>query len=410
MATELKDPNDDGILEFTQTVEDVDGDSLSISLELDEINGTTQSGTDREPNWLSFTTSSSLQNDGTRIVDIKVEVDASELAGAGTTYSFVLVANDGITSSTCSFTLEVKSQFKSATDLWQGENGGDGDGSIENVDLSNATFTSEVDNLNNVLGLHQRGTGNIFALDWDGSNFSVHEYKDDGSKVGSTTITANLPTVEVRTGSVLIVNSDGTYLIVYDDDSSFSFTEPVVEKISADGSSSLARFRLNRFSPGGIVRMPNGNILATGESKISELDEGLSTINSASVSDIGETALVGREGKYITVGGNDGLFVFDSNFNQRWSKTNVNYRWAPVLGDYIVAWDTTNRRWIVYDKNGNQQTTISSALSNIEDVVTDQQNKFAGLSNSELQIIDGTSEQASSNSPFGGQTLVMIIG
>jgi len=108
---ELTDPDDDGILEFTQTVEDVDGDYLSITGELDQINGNTQTGGDRDPDWFSFTTSSSLSG-GTRVVDVNVEIEASELGEAGTTYTFEFYADDGESTSTCTFTLNVEAQYK----------------------------------------------------------------------------------------------------------------------------------------------------------------------------------------------------------------------------------------------------------------------------------------------------------
>jgi 6-phosphogluconolactonase (cycloisomerase 2 family) len=108
---ELTDPDDDGILEFTQTVEDVDGDYLSITGELDQINGNPQTGGDRNPDWFSFTTSSSLSG-GTRTVDVNVEIEASELGEAGTTYTFELKADDGDTTSTCVFVLEIVNDNK----------------------------------------------------------------------------------------------------------------------------------------------------------------------------------------------------------------------------------------------------------------------------------------------------------
>ena len=124
MPTELTDPDDDGILEFTQTAEDVDGDSLSITLELDEINGTTQSGSDRDPSWLSFTTSSSLSG-GTRRVDVDVEINASELGGAGTTYTFELSADDGAATSTCMFTIDVLEASKNLSSPFYLDTDGD---------------------------------------------------------------------------------------------------------------------------------------------------------------------------------------------------------------------------------------------------------------------------------------------
>jgi hypothetical protein len=108
MPTELTDPDDDGLLEFTQTAEDVDGDSVSITLELDQINGTPQNGSDRNPQWLSYSTSETTSG-GTTNVDIDVAVNASELGGAGTTYTFVLEADDGVSTSNCQFTLSVES-------------------------------------------------------------------------------------------------------------------------------------------------------------------------------------------------------------------------------------------------------------------------------------------------------------
>lgn len=121
---ELTDPDNDGILEFTQTVEDVDGDSLSITGELDQINGTTQTGSDRNPSWFSFTTSSTLSG-GTRIVDVNVQIDASELGGAGTTYTFELYADDGVSSSTCTFTLSVESSTTGAEFFFINDNNDD---------------------------------------------------------------------------------------------------------------------------------------------------------------------------------------------------------------------------------------------------------------------------------------------
>lgn len=152
MATELKDPNDDGILEFTQTVEDVDGDTLSISLELDKINGTPQSGSDRDPSWLSFTKSSSIQPDGSRVVDVNVEVDASELGGAGSSYEFNLKADDGIATSTCNFRLDVQSPATfDGSEFWIGEGG---TSTVRSYSLgSNFTFGNENQISQNSIGI-----------------------------------------------------------------------------------------------------------------------------------------------------------------------------------------------------------------------------------------------------------------
>jgi DNA-binding beta-propeller fold protein YncE len=118
MATELTDPDDDGILEFTQTAEDVDGDSLSITVELDQVNGTPQNGSDRNPQWLSYSTSEDTSG-GTTDVEINVQINASELGGQGTTYTFVIEANDGAATTNCTFNLEVTSEVIDGTKLYE---------------------------------------------------------------------------------------------------------------------------------------------------------------------------------------------------------------------------------------------------------------------------------------------------
>lgn len=114
---ELTDPDNDGILEFTQTAEDADGDSLSITLELDQINGTTQSGSDRNPSWLSYSTSEVIQG-GTTTVEINVELNASELGDAGTTYTFLLEADDGTATTDRTFTLDVEVEVLSGESMY----------------------------------------------------------------------------------------------------------------------------------------------------------------------------------------------------------------------------------------------------------------------------------------------------
>lgn len=117
MATDLTDPDDDGLLEFTQTAEDVDGDSLSITLELDQVNGTPQSGSDRNPSWLSYSTSEVTQG-GTTNVDINVELNASELGAAGTIYTFLLEADDGTETTECAFEIDIGAEGVSGESMY----------------------------------------------------------------------------------------------------------------------------------------------------------------------------------------------------------------------------------------------------------------------------------------------------
>jgi len=179
VPTELTDPDDDGILEFTQTAEDVDGDSLSISLELDQVNGTPQNGSDRNPQWLSYSTSEDTSG-GTTDVDIDVVVNASELGGAGTTYTFFLEADDGVSTVSCQFSLEVTSPGPSdlivaTTDSPMVLSSYDAEDGAVKEDPWNSGF----DNNDVFVG----GKGEFIGIvDPDGNGQRVISYALDGSK------------------------------------------------------------------------------------------------------------------------------------------------------------------------------------------------------------------------------------
>lgn len=89
--------NSDGDLVFTEEAFDPNGDDLThpIKVELDAVDGTTQTGSDRRPSWLSTKLQENgLQSDGEWKETMTVIVDASALS-AGTTYTFLLKASDG---------------------------------------------------------------------------------------------------------------------------------------------------------------------------------------------------------------------------------------------------------------------------------------------------------------------------
>lgn len=93
MATELTDDDGDNVVEFTETVEDVDGDTITETLELDKIDGAEQTGSDRDPSWFSYSRSSALSG-GTRELTLNCEIDLSGI-NQGSEYEFVLTADDG---------------------------------------------------------------------------------------------------------------------------------------------------------------------------------------------------------------------------------------------------------------------------------------------------------------------------
>lgn len=110
MTRELTDPDSDDLLEWSERVTDFDGDSLSVSLELDAIDdgsGWTQQDTDSSNiGWLSFTTIKDTLPDGTREAVVEVEADSTQLT-AGNSYRFEILADDGVNTETRRFKLDV---------------------------------------------------------------------------------------------------------------------------------------------------------------------------------------------------------------------------------------------------------------------------------------------------------------
>ncbi len=90
-------PNQNGDLEFQERVIDQDGDTITLdSVELDEIDGTPQTGGDRDPSWLSWSATDNTLQSGTTEKLVNIDVEAASL-NVNVTYTFKLVANDGTT-------------------------------------------------------------------------------------------------------------------------------------------------------------------------------------------------------------------------------------------------------------------------------------------------------------------------
>lgn len=174
MATiQLDDPDGDGILEFTQTIEDIDGDSISVTLELDKINGSEVSGSDRDPSWLSWSKDSTISS-GTRVVDVNVEISAGDLGPAGTVYTFEIIADDGIAEVTKTFTLEVFSPSQTESKVYIEESGG---GSIDEYDPDGSLITDPARNIVGNFAVLQGGgkSGRWIWVDQDAGQVEIVE-------------------------------------------------------------------------------------------------------------------------------------------------------------------------------------------------------------------------------------------
>lgn len=94
MATELTDDDNDDIVEFTETAKDLDGDAISETLELDKVDGTNQTGGDRNPSWFSYSKSTTTLNSGAKEATFNSSIDLSGLS-QGSDYEFLFSASDG---------------------------------------------------------------------------------------------------------------------------------------------------------------------------------------------------------------------------------------------------------------------------------------------------------------------------
>jgi hypothetical protein len=107
MARELTE-DQSGNLNFTENATDVDGDQItSVRVELDQIDGVSQTGAARNPSWLNWTTTFNPAPQGTSELVFDVTLTADQLS-LDTTYTFLFEVSDGIDNATLLRDLEVK--------------------------------------------------------------------------------------------------------------------------------------------------------------------------------------------------------------------------------------------------------------------------------------------------------------
>lgn len=174
MVRTLTDPDSDDILEWTERVTDADGDNLSVSLELDAVDsgsGFTQKDTDSSNvSWLSFSTRTSVLNDGTKEVLMDIEADSTALQ-TGYVYRFTVVADDGITTASRTFTLSILEDFPYKYDGTKYYHSNFDNDQLEEFDLSTAWDIT---------------SGNqVASFDWSSRDAKMRDafFKPDGTKV-----------------------------------------------------------------------------------------------------------------------------------------------------------------------------------------------------------------------------------
>ncbi len=86
-------PDGNNDVQFQERVEDIDGDTITLdSVELDKIDGVLQSGSDRNPPWLSYTETDNTL--GGSITEKLVDITANIANLQGNKYTIKLVASD----------------------------------------------------------------------------------------------------------------------------------------------------------------------------------------------------------------------------------------------------------------------------------------------------------------------------
>jgi hypothetical protein len=259
-----------GNLTFQERATDVDQDQITLEkVELDAIDGTTQSGGARDPSWLSWTSTFNAGDPSEMLID--VTIDASELS-QGTTYTFLFEVSDGIETTTRTVDLVVTgivpskgtillvsdADFVYKYDLSTG------------FDVTSASFNTSGDYRSNAGGVSTikgmavaNNGGKLFLVD---NSEVVYEYDLSTSFDPSTFTFVQSFDVSGQISSAMEVffNTDGSTMFVlgnnngvaeYSLGSSFSLSSVTHQQTNDPGFE----------SPGGLAFNKNGDIMAITE-------------------------------------------------------------------------------------------------------------------------------------------------
>jgi len=140
-------PNASGDLVFTERVVDADGDSLSVdSVELHRIDGVKQTGSDRSPSWLSYTTTTNTLASGATELLVNMVVDSGGV-GSLVNYEFRLTVSDPSVTRRHTVDLTVRPGTSAASRVWVATGITNGDGNLlvvraDGTFVKNQTFSA----------------------------------------------------------------------------------------------------------------------------------------------------------------------------------------------------------------------------------------------------------------------------
>jgi hypothetical protein len=192
-------PNGSGDLVFTERVVDGDGDALSVeSLELHKIDGVTQTGSDRSPPWLSYTTATNTLSSGATELLVDVVADSTGVASRAN-YEFWLYVSDPSVTRRRSVDLTVRPGKNAASRIWIATSRNDGnqnlcvvraDGTIVNKQTVSAPDNGE----DSGVAATDNGEG-LFGADYRLARFdsSLNVVWEDTLAVGKVVAVAQGP-------------------------------------------------------------------------------------------------------------------------------------------------------------------------------------------------------------------------
>lgn len=341
-------PNQNDNILFDERIIDGDGDTLSVdSVELDQIDGITQSGGDRTPGWLSYSTASNTLASGATEFIVTVEIDSTQVSD-NTVYTIEIIVSDPSIGDTRYVDFAVRPKKAAAKNIYHsvGEGFGtvrriNGDGSDGASKTFSDTPTAELplaatDNEEVIVGLKnriERWDENLSTKRWENKDIA-------GDTLAMTFGTDGFVYVLDGSGQLLQINRSGT---------------TVATIRGTDGFN-------DRVKPW-IVPISNGNVfLYIDDDSRAYLVDRLG--NEIWRVDRGARRSFGHADQdRLGLVGNDGIYVYDRDGNLRWNSNYFENQYAdrPDAADYnpysnrlaVIGASDSNLRLALFDDNGN---------------------------------------------------------
>lgn len=341
-------PNQNDVIKFDERIVDGDGDNLTVdSVELESIDGITQSGGSRSPAWLSYTSTQNTLSSGATELIVTLEIDSTQVSD-DTTYTIELIVSDPSIGDTRYVDFLTRPQKAAAQNIYVSRSDGrvmriNGDGS----NGANKDFSSDVpdryvpitatDNEKVIVGLKNR------IEKWDKAlSTKLWENKDIGGDTTSMTFgTDGFIYVADESGQLLQINRDGT----------------TVRTIRGTNG-------FNGYVRPDIIPIANGNVFIYVDSDrrgylVDKFGDVIWSNSHKAYRSFGH-----QDQNRLGLVGNDGIEVYDRDGNQLWQSNYVDNNYNGGMSDAgidpysnrVAVGGVTSRddvRLVYFDDKGN---------------------------------------------------------